>query len=190
MAASTDDFKRRVRDVLIKQSSDGTTDKASYHAYENFYPDALTYLLDKKEEDLHILEVGTYHGGSMKCWMEIFPRAHFYGIDWDFDIMDLAVRTDTRLKLLKCNQADPQVKTAFEGVQFDLIIDDASHMARDQIATFNMLKDRMASTGKYIIEDIYPDNYYPPEFKDMFEEVDITYIKNRGDDKLFVYQLQ
>ena len=86
------------------------------------------------------------------------------------------------------SQSDSAVSSLFKGIDFDLIIDDASHIASDQIATFQMLKSRLANGGKYIIEDIYPENIYPQDFMKNFRVVDICHIKNRGDDRCFIYE--
>ncbi len=177
-----------IKDTLLKYSQLGKTDKASYHAYEHVYPDELQYLLSKSEDTLNILEVGTASGGSLRCWMDIYPTASFYALDININNIEEDVRNDPRLKTDCMGQDSPNVKTAFPGVLFDLIIDDASHISFDQIATFHMLKDRLYSGGKYIIEDIYPENKYPQDFLSNFRIVDITTIKNRGDDKLFIYQ--
>jgi cephalosporin hydroxylase len=177
-----------IKNTLLKYSQLGKTDKASYHAYEHFYPEELQYLLSKKENTLNILEIGTCYGGSLRCWMDIFPTASFYALDININTIEEDVRNDPRLKTANMSQNSPGVKTAFPGVLFDLIIDDASHISSDQIATFYMLKDRLSAGGKYVIEDIYPENSYPQEFLSNFRIVDIVHIKNRADDKLFIYQ--
>jgi hypothetical protein len=157
----------QIKDVLIKYSQLGKTDKAAYHSYEFFYPTELQYLSAKPQNTLNILEVGTAFGGSLRCWMELYPAAHFYAIDHTPEVIE----------------AD-----ALPGVSFDLIIDDGSHQSVDQIATFAMLESRLAYGGKYMIEDIYPENVYPPEFKNTFRVVDLSAIKKRGDDVVFVYE--
>jgi hypothetical protein len=184
---SLDSFQDQVRQVLTKYSLLNKTDKASWHAYEHFYPTFLSFLLNKKQEDIHILEVGTSLGGSLRCWMELFPKAHFYGIDWDIGAMEKDVADDPRLQLFQCSQQDPRVATLFGDVQFDLIIDDASHQVADQMATFYMLKNRLSIDGKYVIEDVYPEHVYPDTFKNEFDDIDLSKLKNRGDDRLFVY---
>ena len=185
--SDTQAFEQKVRDTLVKYSNIDMTDKASYHALEHFYSKFLQYLLTKKEEDIRILEVGVSKGGSMKAWMDIFPTAKFYGIDWNLSIVDPMVRNDSRLQLVEMAQSDPRVQSQFPGVDFDLIIDDASHGVQDQINTFQMLRYRLSPIGKYVVEDVYPEHTYPPEFENQFEFVDITHIKNRGDDRLFVF---
>jgi hypothetical protein len=195
------DFEDKLKQILIKNSQTGEgdalcenktcfTDKGGYHAYEHFYPQHLKYLADKKEEDIHILEIGMANGGSMKCWMEMFPKANFYGIDYNLSNLHESIRNSPNLICVQCSQSDPILKNVFPGVSFDLVIDDASHQIKDQLASFTYLRDRITPTGKYIIEDVYPQHVYPDNFMSIIDVHDITHIKNRGDDKLFVYPKQ
>ena len=178
----------QIKSVLIKYSQLHKTDKADYHSYEFFYPDELQYLRNKPENMLNILEVGTAFGGSLRCWMELYPTANFYAIDHTPEVIEADVRNDSRLRIVKSKQADPGVSAVFPGISFDLIIDDGSHQSVDQIATFSMLENRLTTDGKYVIEDIYPENVYPAGFKNRFRIVDLSHIKKRGDDVVFVYE--
>jgi trans-aconitate methyltransferase len=187
-------FEDKLKTIMLNNSQDPSsgcfTDKASYHAYEFFYPKQLEYLANKREEDIHILEVGMANGGSMKCWMEMFPKANFYGIDYDVSKLHESIRNAPNLIFVQCSQTDPMLKDIFPGVSFDLVIDDASHQIKDQITSFEYLRNRITPTGKYIIEDIYPEHVYPNNFLSLFDVHDLIHIKNRQDDKLFVYPKQ
>lgn len=185
---SKEDFAVKLKESLVKYSKiPSYTDKASYHAYEYFYPENLSYLLDKNEKDLHILEIGSAYGGSLHSWMDVLPNANYYSIDHNFDNLSGEISSRPNLKLYKCSQSDPIIKTIFPDVVFDLIIDDASHQVNDQITSFNYLKERLNTNSKYIIEDIYPEHIYPSDFLENFKVFDLSHIKNRADDKLFVY---
>jgi len=185
---SKEEFSIKLKDILIKYSTiPPITTKAGFHAYEYFYPDNLSYLLDKNENDLHILEIGCGYGGSLHCWMDILPNANYYVIDHSFENLNKEIIKKSNLELFKCSQADPIIETIFPGIVFDLIIDDASHQINDQITSFNYLKKRLNSNSKYIIESISPKNIYPENFLKNFKVFDLTNIKNREDDKLFVY---
>jgi cephalosporin hydroxylase len=186
---SKEEFSDKLKDALIRHSHEPSyTDKASYHAYENFYPKNLTYLLDKPETELNILEIGVAYGGSLHSWMDVLPNANYYGIDHNFNNLSEFIKNNPNLKLFQCSQSDPVLKTVFPGVMFDLVIDDASHQIHDQVNSFNFLKDRMAPNSKYIIEDIYPEHVYPEDFMKNFSIVDLRHVKNRHDDKLFIYE--
>jgi hypothetical protein len=74
---------------------------------------------------------------------------------------------------------------------FDIIIDDGSHHFEDQIATFNLLKDRMNAGGIFIIEDVYCLDQKREEFINLHsncEIIDNRSILNRQDDVLIVYR--
>jgi hypothetical protein len=186
---SKEEFSDKLKDALIRHSYEPFyTDKASNHAYEHFYPENLAYLLDKPENELNILEIGVSTGGSLHSWMDVLPNANYYGVDYNIENVVPFIKNKPNLKLYQCSQADPIIRTLFPGVMFDLVIDDASHQVSDQIASFNLLKDRMAPNSKYIIEDIYPEHVYPLDFMSNFKVFDLISIKNRADDKLFVYQ--
>lgn len=178
-------FADTVKQTLLKYSEQKVTDKADYHAYEFVYPELLEYLNGK--ENLNILEIGVSKGGSMRCWMDIFPNATFYGIDYNLSICAEDIRNHPRVNLVEMSQSDERVKTLFPDVRFDLIIDDASHKVDDQVTTFEMLTGRLSDIGKYVIEDIYPEHQYASEFYNKFTDIDITHLKNRGDDRMFVF---
>jgi cephalosporin hydroxylase len=186
------EFEKKVCEVMRRVSPYPPTegelcDKCSHHAYDHFYPRLLSKLQNR--EPLHILEIGVYRGGSLKIWTEVFPNAKYYGVDWNYSNLQIDVANNKNVVLLTGNQSDPNMKKVFEklNIKFDLIIDDGSHQIFDQMSSFNLLKDFISKDGYYVIEDIYPEHNYPEEFKNQFVDVDITHIKKRKDDRLFVY---
>jgi len=52
----------------------------------------------------------------MKCWMELFPNEHFYGIDYDISKIDASVKNHPQLQLYQCSESDPVIQTLFPGV--------------------------------------------------------------------------
>jgi hypothetical protein len=72
----------------------------------------------------------------------------------------------------------------------DLIIDDASHIASNSIATFNILKEKIKPGGLYIIEDVWEEqlSQYPQNFLSQFNIIDLRSYKGRGDDMLLVFK--
>jgi len=164
-------------------------DKAKYHCYDEFYPDLLEKYLNK--ENLTILEIGTYYGGSILLWEELFPTAKIYTIDWNFNNLKVNLDRENITKI-KISQTDPKLKEILKDVKFDIIIDDGSHQAPDQIGTFELLSNQLNDGGVYVIEDIYPEHIankkYPAAFLSKFKDVDLSRINGRGDDRLFVYQ--
>jgi hypothetical protein len=65
-----------------------------------------------------------------------------------------------------------------EAPQIDLIIDDASHIGRDQLAMFREMWPHVRPGGVYWIEDLHPPvNYMTPPTMARFSQ-NITFMRN------------
>jgi len=104
-----------------------------------------------------ILEIGVYHGRSLKVWKEYFPNAEIYGIDIDPNCKKFE---DDRTKIIICDQNDEQqLKKVSENLRdFDIILDDGSHKYLHIIKTFSFLYSCLKQDGYYVVEDII-NNY-------------------------------
>lgn len=137
------------------------SDKAT-HGYAEFYA---KYLPDNPQR---ILEIGVKNGASIRAWMELFPNAKVWGVDLfeEFEIPDIP-----GAHFLKGNQCDWRILEALRDVHFDVIIDDGSHNARDQMMTLYGL---ITNNCHYFIEDTHCnlDEYYsqglPQQFRAWF----------------------
>lgn len=134
------------------------SDKAAGdHNYNEYYDELLAPYVQKTTAQ--VLEIGVKMGGSLMLWRELFPREAFiYGIDIDYSVP--MFEKDAHIKVLAgMNSAarDGQVSAALEGMVFDVIVDDGSHLARDQLHTVERLWSHLAPDGVYIIEDVEND---------------------------------
>ena len=112
--------------------------------YESFFK-------DYKDKNINILEIGVDNGDSLRVWREYFSKAKICGIDIikkDFKIPNV--------EILCGNQTDPiflnSVVNKYKN--FDIIIDDGSHISKDIIFTFNYLFKFLNNEGLYIVEDL------------------------------------
>jgi len=102
-----------------------------------------------------MLELGVHTGGSLELWRDYFPRATVIGIDADLTRCHCTDRT--RIEVFEGSQVDAAFlrsvarQAAPDG--FDLIIDDASHVAWQTAASFWTLFDYLRPGGYYVIED-------------------------------------
>lgn len=114
------------------------------------------HLQDKKSlRPLRVLEIGVQNGGSLQMWRKYFgPAATIFGIDIDpickgFEEDGCQIRIG--------DQSDPKfiagVIDEMGGV--DVIIDDGSHIASHQLATFQTAFPLLADGGLYIVEDLH-----------------------------------
>lgn len=121
------------------------TDKAS-HGYAEFYAAHLP------ENPRSILEIGVKDGASFKAWRDLFPDAFIVGIDLFQEYPRPDHLQDSNTKFIKANQCDWRHLEQLRDNNFDVIIDDGSHNARDQMITFFGL----AHAGcHYFIEDTH-----------------------------------
>ena len=142
-----------------------------FHSYSPEYYQSLHPL---KNDIKNVLEIGIgtrqimvpisgekYEiGASLKAWRDFFPNATIYGLDIVKDVLFNEERikcyytdqskSDELLKTINIISEDNQ-DTNFE---FDLIIDDGSHIVNHMILSFNTLKNTLKKEGLYIIEDI------------------------------------
>jgi hypothetical protein len=144
---------------LIELATKYGTDKLE-HGYIPFYEQHLP------KNPKRILEIGVKEGKSLAMWAEYFPEAEIHGLDLfqENDISDvnnfLQVRVlpNQTCALHKGNQCDWRVLELLRKFDFDVIIDDGSHNARDQMMTFFGL----FNGRHYFIEDLHcnDDEFY------------------------------
>lgn len=118
------------------------TDKAS-HGYMDFYEKHLP------KNPKKILEIGVREGRSIQMWLKHFPDAQIHGLDLfkEFPVPF----NDPRVIWYEGNQCDWELLERLRNEDFDVIVEDGSHNARDQMITFFALFN-----GKhYFIEDIH-----------------------------------
>lgn len=104
---------------------------------------------------LRFLEIGVLAGGSMHMWREFFGQtATIFGIDIN---PECAGYGGTAGQVRIGSQADPEflrtVVTEMGGV--DIVLDDGSHVASHQRASFDALFPLLADGGLYVIEDLH-----------------------------------
>lgn len=142
------------------------TDKYWIHDYVKYYDRHCGHLINKK---CKVIEMGVKRGGSVRLWQEAFPKAQVFGVDIDIEQARLAKDID-RITLLEGSQTDERFNKEVVAPlgPFDLIVDDASHIAEHQIKGFDYLWDSVKSGGWYVVEDLFFRNYHLKDKKYSF----------------------
>lgn len=118
------------------------------HAYTPFY-----HRLFAGRPIRRVLEIGVYNGASLRMWQDYWPEAEIFGLDIESRFLFEEDRIHTRL--CDAGNAGELARTATElGGAFDLIIDDGSHYADDQILAVETLLPFLTPSGIYVIEDV------------------------------------
>lgn len=120
-----------------------------------------------------ILEIGVFFGASLCMWSDWFPNAIIHGADHftghqgngmffeDADRFMREVRAGShpRIVLHQLDQSQQEDLGRFAGEHlhgsFDIIIDDASHLMRDQQQTLGVLFRLVTPGGYFVIEDLH-----------------------------------
>lgn len=104
---------------------------------------------------LRILELGVQNGGSLQMWRKYFgPEAIIFGVDIDSQCANFATE-DTEVRIGDQSDANFLQSVVEEMGGVDIIIDDGSHIASHQLASFRTLFPILADGGIYICEDLH-----------------------------------
>jgi len=125
--------------------------KITAHGYANIYEDLLK---SQKNRSLKILEIGSFYGNASAALFFYFRNSLIYSADINPDmykykgsrLINYFVNSSSRESITK--------NILNQNVEFDIIIEDASHMLKDQIISLFMLFPKIKKGGMFIIEEI------------------------------------
>ena len=117
------------------------------HDYCDEYDIFLNKYRDKK---VNVLELGVFRGNSIKMWLEYFYKGNVYGVD--IENREVGI-TDDRYKFICGDSTDEKLHKKLDDIEFDIVIDDASHMYKHQIYAFERIFPKLKSGSLYIVED-------------------------------------
>lgn len=109
-----------------------------------------------RKQSIRLLEIGVAHGGSLEMWRNYFgDSCKIYGIDVNpkcstIESEQIRVFIGDQSNVNFLNQVCDEV-----GDPFDIVIDDGSHIANDQVTAFETLYPRMAAESVYLCEDLH-----------------------------------
>jgi len=139
------------------------TDKATQHpvvipahGYTPHYAAAFAHLRDKP---IKFLEIGVGGGESIRMWMDYFTNAKVFGVDIvkDTNAWNTKVDAIENYTYVNGDQSCPTFWGCFiadYGSNWDIIIDDGSHVSTHIITTFGALWPHIEPGGLYCIEDL------------------------------------
>ena len=170
------------------------TDKNTVHSYLPLYQNLL---ISKKETAKNVLEVGIYHGGSIKLWSDFFTNATVYGLD----IMNInnvweGIKNKENIILHTSSDAynDNFFITQFinKNIKCDFMLDDGPHTLQSMKQFIKLYSQIMSDDGILIIEDVQSwdwidilKNEVPEHLKQFIKIYDLRPNKNRYDDIVF-----
>jgi hypothetical protein len=128
------------------------SDKASVHGYDKVF----AHLLGGKTVD-NFLEIGLFlnelQHTDLNAWASVFPSANIYGADKKESQLFNSGKISTHVIDQEVAASFDALKAAF-AVEFDVVLDDASHIYANTVTTFEALFPAVKAGGMYLIEDI------------------------------------
>ena len=123
------------------------------HGYTKVYEKYFDRLRDEK---LKILEIGIADGKSLLTWSDYFKNSTIVGVD--IHKIDLKEKNLDR-ENIKVHQGSQSDKKFIEEIikeykEFDIIIDDGSHLTKDVKKSFELLFSALKDNGLYVVEDM------------------------------------
>ncbi len=136
-----------------------------------------------------LLEIGVNNGGSLEIWREYFPKnSEIVGVDIN-PLCQHLVFNEGITFILGDATKEEFISEHFAEKQFDIIVDDGSHMPADVISSFKYLFPRLKWGGLYIIEDtstaywhgyngsIYSKDTHIAFFQSLVHGVNFAYVE-------------
>ena len=123
-------------------------------SYFKFYD---KYFSKFRNHKCKVLEIGVYKGGSLQMWKNYFAKdSLIVGMDMN---PECSSYTEENIEVFIGDQSSRQDlnKLIEKYGKFDVIIDDGSHIAEHQIASFEYLIDYLNDDGVYLVEDVIGD---------------------------------
>jgi len=146
-------------DSLHRNKVGKVSDK--WESYLGYY-DAL--FLPLRDRAISMLEIGVQNGGSLETWSQYFKEAmRFVGCDIDPKCGELKY-DDPRISIVVGDANSMQAFQAIKAISpdFDVIIDDGSHVSMDVLNGFVNYFPLVKPGGIYVIEDthtLYHDGF-------------------------------
>ena len=126
------------------------------HGYTKVYEKLIADLTpNRKTAQLRVGEIGVACGASLRMWANYLPQSSIEGFDIRPDCANLC----KDLPNVKITIADART---LDRKNYDLFVDDGSHIAEDIVGTLVHCQNWVRSGGFYVIEDMactYNDAY-------------------------------
>jgi hypothetical protein len=137
------------------------------------------------------MEIGVDRGGSLEIWKKYLPEgSKIHGVDINPKCDQIKFGENIFFHLGSASDRNFMEKT-FTGMDFDIILDDGSHICSDVIETFKIMFPKIKDGGLYVVEDLHTSYWKSygggcrkkgssiEYFKNFIETLNADYIRPR-----------
>ena len=130
-------------------------DKMQGHQYAFFYD---KYFKNVKNNQLNILELGSFKGGAAAAFSFYFKNSKIYSGDLYPDIFNFYSKKIINFKIDTSSEDSINKFVEKNNLKYDIVIEDAGHYLKDQIISLFLLFKTLKSKGTFVIEELdFPD---------------------------------
>ena len=151
------------------------------HKYHEFYE---KFFLDRKNDTLDILEIGTFKGNATAAFYFYFKNSNITSVDIFPDLIRYKSKRINNFYLDNSHENEIKEKILQKNLKFDLIIEDAGHYYKDQIISLFYLFQSLKNSGIFVVEELdFPnirEDMNPHKKKPTLKDILIS-IKNNQD---------
>jgi SAM-dependent methyltransferase len=150
------------------------TDKAEHAHYLRRYEEYFRPLVDN---EIKLLELGVYKGGSLLLWRDYFAKGLIVGLDLNpITLSDPSGRIRVYQGMQQDTALLDRIASDHAPQGFDVIIDDCSHIGElTRISFWHLFDNHLKPGGLYVIED-WSTGYWDS----FFDGVAFNYRPNLG----------
>tara|TARA_B100001057_G_scaffold299810_1_gene299950 strand:+ start:7740 stop:8501 length:762 start_codon:yes stop_codon:yes gene_type:complete len=130
------------------------------HGYSKYYE---KIFLKFKNDKINILEIGSFYGNASAALFFYFKNAKIFGADINPDMFNYISKRLESFYVNSSSELSIKRDIVEKNIQFKIIIEDASHMLKDQIISLFNLFSNLQSGGYFIIEELD----FPEKREDM-----------------------
>ena len=153
----------------------------SGHKYYKYYE---SYFFDKKNNQLDILEIGTFKGNATAAFYFYFKNANIISVDIFPDLIRYESKRIKNFFLDNSQESQIKRKILSKNLSFDIVIEDAGHYYKDQIISLFILFRSLKKKGIFVVEELdFPDtriDMNPGKKKPTLRDILIS-VKNNKD---------
>lgn len=150
--------------------------KIKAHGYAKIYENAF---VDLKNASINILELGSFYGNAAAAFYFYFDKAYIYSGDIYPDLFKYKSNRIKNFYVDSSSRNSLSKNLLSKQNNFDIIIEDASHMLKDQILSLFMLFPLLNSGGLFIVEELdFPEtrddmkiNQTKPDLKQILKNI-------------------
>ena len=169
-------------------------EKIQAHGYAKFYE---PIFINFKNKEVNILELGSFYGNSAAALYFYFNKASILTTDINPDMFKYKSNRVTNHYTDSSSRNSIINNLIIKKKKFEIIIEDASHMLKDQIISLFMLFPLVCSGGYFIVEELdFPEtredmriNQSKPDLKKILQNtlknLDLNSIYIKDDEKKY-----